>query len=257
MTPIAARHWPKSLLYPTVGALLALGAPAGLILVRRLVAGDFSLGGVVADVTHDPVGYAYLTTSTTIAFATFGLVLGRNADKLEASATTDSLTGLANRRYFHERVLAELKRARRYGSHVSLLLIDVDRLKRINDELGHDAGDTALRQVAEALSSSCRATDLPARWGGDEFTVLAPATTAQEALALATRIREALLRAQGSNTTTVSIGITDVAQLGDSAPEAFFANADSALYAAKAAGRDRAVLYSSDEHAPSRRMRHV
>lgn len=248
MMPPGGRRlpWPKSALYPLVGALLALGAPAGLMVLRSALARDISVKAMLSGVTNDIVTYAYLTVSTMVAFVAFGLFIGRSADRLRMSATTDPLTGLANRRQCQERVVLELKRAARYGSALSLLLIDVDRLKEINDRRGHEAGDAALKRVAEALSRSCRATDLAARWGGDEFAVLAPGTTADEALRFAARIRDAL-RGDGSTertAPTVSIGIADVTHVDSSAPEALYAVADAALYEAKEMGRDRAVVHS-------------
>src|SRR5262249_24912193 len=139
--PSQRRPWPKSILYPCVGALLALGAPGGLIILRRILAHDLSPGALAQDVTGDLVTYAYLASSTAIAFIACGVFLGRSADRLRTSATTDPLTGLANRRKCEERVILELRRVDRYGSALSLLLIDVDRLKQINDERGHEEGD--------------------------------------------------------------------------------------------------------------------
>jgi diguanylate cyclase (GGDEF)-like protein len=246
--------WPRSVVYPALGALLALGAPGGLCVLRRLLAGDVSIQGVLLDVTRDATTYVYLTVSTSLVFVTLGVLLGRSVDRLMASATTDPLTELANRRHFDERVVLEVKRAQRYGSSLSLLLIDVDRLKQINDQHGHEAGDAALRRVAAALSASCRATDLVARWGGDEFTVLAPGTDADEALRLAGRIREALRRGHGafeSSPTTVSVGVAHVARAGTDTPEGLCAAADSALYEAKTGGRDRAVVYAGTKSPPA------
>ena len=245
-------QWPKAVLYPVVGALLALGAPGGLIVLRRVLSGSASIKAVVVDLAQDSVTYTYLTASTMIAFMAFGFFLGRTADRLRTSAMTDPLTGLANRRKSQERVLLELKRAARFGSALSLLLIDVDRLKEINDERGHETGDAALRRVADALSASCRATDLAARWGGDEFTIVAPGTSADEALRLAERIREALRqRASGDGAaTTVSIGISDVARVNAANPESLYAAADAALYEAKATGRNRAVIYAAERASP-------
>jgi diguanylate cyclase (GGDEF)-like protein len=221
------------------------------MVLRCLLGRDISAKAVLSDVTQDGVTYAYLTVSTMIAFTVSGLFIGRSSDRLRTSATTDALTGIANRRQCQERIVLELKRAARYGSALSLLLVDVDRLKEINDGRGHEAGDGALRRVADALSKSSRATDLAARWGGDEFAIVAPNTTADEALRLAARIREAL---RGDASTeraapTVSIGIADMTHIDSAAPEALYAVADSALYEAKEKGRDRAVVHSAGERA--------
>jgi diguanylate cyclase (GGDEF)-like protein len=91
-------------------------------------------------------------------------------------ARTDSLTGIANRRSLDERLLAEMRRARRYGRPLSLVLCDVDGFKAVNDTLGHAAGDTFLRKLAQRLQGAVRQTDLVGRWGGDEFAVISPET---------------------------------------------------------------------------------
>src|SRR4029078_8568358 len=108
-------------------------------------------------------------------------------DQLELSSATDPLTDLPNRRYFSSRLRQELFRASRYGVPVTLLLLDLDGLKQINDHYGHSAGDRALCAVADCLKRTCRATDVPVRCGGDEFAVLVPETFAEDALDLAKR----------------------------------------------------------------------
>jgi diguanylate cyclase (GGDEF)-like protein len=196
-----------------------------------------------ADLTGDWITYTYLSTSTVLVFVLLGLGLGRSADTLRASSSTDPLTGLLNRRAFHERVVAELKRATRYGSPMSLLLIDVDGLKQINDAHGHSAGDTALRAVGQVLASCCRAEDVAARWGGDEFMLLAPGIGATDALTLAERIRESLRRPAGPTPApSVSVGVTDLDRAGKAEPGVLYDSADAALYDAKTQGRDRAVV---------------
>lgn len=238
------RPWPKSAVYPGLGALLALGAPIGLVLLRTALAGRLSASGIASELSRDALTYGYVTVSTLVVFVVMGIITGRGADKLTESAATDPLTGLANRRHFDRRLLVELERGRRYRSDLALLLIDVDYLKRINDEHGHRAGDSALKWVARALDVSCRASDVVARWGGDEFTVLAPGVNAEEARALASRVRETLQRQPPPEwgKTTVSIGIADAND--GVTPEALYTAADSALYQAKMAGRDRAVVYT-------------
>lgn len=235
----------RALGYPLAGALLALGAPAGLVVFRQIVSSHASLAAARDDLVRDASTYGYLLVSTSIVFLVLGVVLGRVADRLGKTSSTDALTRLANRRYFDEQLSVELKRAKRYGSPLVLLLVDVDRLKEINDLHGHDAGDAALRSVADALFASCRATDVAARWGGDEFMVLAPGTDAGGAVALARRIRETLRNLpslSAASRPTVSVGIADLDGGADPTPASLCAAADAALYEAKSSGRDRAVL---------------
>jgi diguanylate cyclase (GGDEF)-like protein len=221
-----------------IGAVLALGAPGGLLVTRSAIAGAFpSPAWVFAELSRDVPGYLYLLVSTTVVFAVLGRILGRAEDRLAARATTDVLTQLSNRRHYESRLAEEVARASRYGTPLSLLLLDVDGLKKINDQGGHVAGDTALRAVGEGLRKTCRRSDTPARTGGDEFAVIAPMTRASEALELANRIRAGLARIPGAP--TVSIGVADTETAG---PAGMQAAADRALYAAKSSGRDRAVL---------------
>jgi diguanylate cyclase (GGDEF)-like protein len=183
-------------------------------------------------------------------------VVGRKEDLLEALSVTDPLTGLANRRRLLAAFTDELNRSARYGTPLALLVIDLDRLKEINDRRGHAQGDRALQLVAEGLRRSCRATDLAARTGGDEFLVLAVNTTASEALALAHRVCATVRRlgvtaaerektqpaaASSSAAVTVSIGVADLDDVTLPTFVALHAAADAALYAAKTAGRDRAL----------------
>ncbi|HEX7671422.1 MAG TPA: GGDEF domain-containing protein [Polyangiaceae bacterium] len=229
------------------GALLALGAPAGLVVFRQIASGHPSVAAAAEDLVRDGWTYGYLLVSTSVVFVVLGILLGRVADRLGRTSSTDALTRLANRRYFDEQLTVELKRAKRYGSPLALLLIDVDRLKEINDRQGHDAGDRALRSVADALFESCRATDVAARWGGDEFMVLAPGIDAGGAVALARRIRETLRSLPSRSRTslpTVSVGIADLDSSADKEAASLTAAADAALYEAKSSGRDRAVLWA-------------
>ncbi|HZS16079.1 MAG TPA: bifunctional diguanylate cyclase/phosphodiesterase [Candidatus Dormibacteraeota bacterium] len=164
----------------------------------------------------------------------------RLVDRLEQLASTDALTGLRNRREF-ERVLE-----RTAGDHVAVLAIDVDNLKPINDEFGHEAGDAVLRAVARALSSLLREWDVVARVGGDEFAALLIGATAAEALGVAERVRAAMHGvAVPQGQARISVGcasgragadVHDVWQL-----------ADAALFRAKRSGRDRAVAAGDDD----------
>jgi len=232
------------LTYPLLGGLLSLGAPLGLSVTRFIARHDQSIRSILEDLGDDRATYLYLTISTVLVFVLLGSILGSQTDRLEERSTTDPLTRLANRRHFDAELALELRRATRYGTPLSLLLVDVDHLKRINDERGHEAGDAALQAVARALLASLRATDLAGRWGGDEFVVLAPGIDAAGASALADRIR-GVLRGTARVSPTVSIGIADTAGAPSVTAGALAAAADAALYEAKHAGRDRASIRST------------
>ncbi|MDB4994226.1 MAG: hypothetical protein JWM74_1658 [Myxococcaceae bacterium] len=178
------------------------------------------------------------------------------AEELQRLATTDALTGLANRRRFDTHLEAELSRSARSGEPVSLLLADIDRFKRYNDLYGHQAGDACLMQVARALNSVVRRpADLAARYGGEELALILPGTSMMGASGMASRAREAL---QGlaiehkenddRGIVTISMGVATV--VGAWTPAELIAIADRALYAAKAGGRDRHVTVV-DEHPPA------
>jgi diguanylate cyclase (GGDEF)-like protein len=232
--------------YPLLGALLALGAPAGHLVLRAALARSASPAWLATELEALWPSYVYLTISTTIVFAVLGWLLGSKEDLLNARATTDALTKLANRRHFDARLEEEVRRAERYATPLALLLIDVDNLKALNARGGHEGGDAALRAVGEALAHIVRRSDLAARIGGDEFAVIAPMTKAEEALELAERIRATLRgrRAGTFATPTVSLGIAGL-QRGEADPALLFGRADQALFRAKDLGRDRAILAPS------------
>lgn len=158
---------------------------------------------------------------------------------LRALASTDALTGLLNRRGLEPLVRREQARAERREEALALLLIDVDHFKRVNDRFGHRVGDAVLRRLAAVLVRVSRASDLVARFGGDEFVVLLPATDRRGAESLAERIRHAVASEdflENGERVTVSIGVTVVQGEEHAEPVAL---ADLALYRAKRAGRDR------------------
>ncbi len=162
--------------------------------------------------------------------------------ELRRIATTDELTGLLNRREFLERAEREFSRSLRYGSEMSVLLIDIDRFKNINDEYGHAAGDEALRKLARAGDSCVRATDIFGRLGGDEFAVLLLETAAPDAVELAERVRTAMSSIEleterGMVSFTVSIGVATRGE--ETSLDELISHADRSLYRAKRGGRDR------------------
>lgn len=166
--------------------------------------------------------------------------------QLRRLATTDELTGLGNRRHFVDRAREAVAVARRYGQWCTLAVIDVDLFKRVNDRLGHQAGDQALIGLAAVLKASLRATDLAARFGGDEFVVLLPLTDPEAGKAAAERIQQAVRSGGGWPDLTVSIGLASVRDEGASLEE-LLARADQALYDAKGSGRNRIGVFNGGE----------
>ena len=160
--------------------------------------------------------------------------------RLVELAAIDDLTGCAVRRVFHRRAEEEISRALRHHRRVSLLMIDVDDFKSVNDTGGHPAGDALLSTIGAVLRSNARASDVVGRLGGDEFAVLMPETEPSEALALADRIRWDL-QSTGQVSATLSIGVTGLRSVSPSA-EQMLRDADRALYRVKDAGGDAALL---------------
>lgn len=166
-------------------------------------------------------------------------LLGARAD-----AAQDALTGLANRRTAHIRLEAACQRARRQHGHLSVLMLDLDRFKQVNDRWGHANGDRVLVAVAQAVRDELRASDLAVRYGGEEFMALLPDTNAADAMEVAERIRLRIeqLRIGLSDAVvaiTLSIGVATL--LPEDTAESIVARADKALYAAKDAGRNRCM----------------
>ncbi len=167
--------------------------------------------------------------------------------QLADAARTDQLTGLLNRRGFEEMFELEVERARRGDRTLSLLIGDLDRFKQVNDMFGHHSGDRALARAAAVLDHAKRRIDTLARLGGEEFAVIVPEASAQQAFMLAERLRVALRdEFDGEEVAiTISFGVACIPLHGKSRQDLLGA-ADDALYAAKELGRDRTVLYSKD-----------
>jgi diguanylate cyclase (GGDEF)-like protein len=171
----------------------------------------------------------------------------RIAHLLETQAHTDPLTGLANRRHFFETAEAELSRSRRYQAALSLLMLDIDRFKEVNDAHGHRAGDRVLQKLAQTCREVLRAVDVVGRVGGEEFAILLPETAAEGALEVAERLREAVEGAEVAREegvplrVTVSIGVSTAS--GDANLDTLMSQADDALYDAKHRGRNRVCVF--------------
>jgi len=160
-------------------------------------------------------------------------------------ATIDALTGCLNRRAFMERLERELDRVHRYQTEFSVLMIDLDRFKTVNDSRGHLVGDSVLRQIGDLLRGEVRSVDLAARYGGEEFVIVLPETDAEGALVFAERLRKRVMQTNFADTgdplnITVSIGVASAGPDSDvPTPDSLIAKADAALYRAKNEGRNR------------------
>jgi diguanylate cyclase (GGDEF)-like protein len=225
-----------------------VGAPLGLLALRmtrhKRGWGADAIRGAMREAARDRADYIYVGASTAVVFSIFGFILGRQADRLAALSRTDALTGLSNARGLFERLETELVRARFHQAPLSILVIDLDGLKGINDRYGHRAGDEALRSLADAIRSQSRATDLGARWGGDEFAVLTPNTSISAAETLAERIRALILARSAAWPLSGSIGVATMDPSSNATMDCdhLLRAADTAMYEAKHRGRNCVVL---------------
>jgi diguanylate cyclase (GGDEF)-like protein len=223
-----------------IGFATSAGIVLGLLLLRTTFASGYPLA---AEFVENRLTYIYVFIATALVFIVLGYVLGRQADELRRLSMTDALTGLPNRHAFEARLRDEWRRSRRYRAPLALLLIDVDSLKQVNDEEGHEAGDRVLRDVAGAIRHTLRGTDIGARWGGDEFAIIAPNTGSAAADRLARRLLVHMNERTRNDDTpvTVSVGVSlfDPPQRPTPSIQMLMRAADQALYQAKANGRNR------------------
>jgi two-component system cell cycle response regulator len=246
--------------HPLFAGVRATWLATGLTVpVRSVIALPFSVGDVQAGVfflrrmasepplTSDDVEFADTVIKAAVAAIRRAQVIETTrADnvRLEVLAHTDALTQLLNRRALTQRLEAEMDRARRYESVMTLLMIDLDHFKRVNDTMGHLAGDDVLREIAAMLVESVRSVDLVARFGGEEFVVVLPETALAGAVRFAERTTERIesrtfVTSHGGAHLTSSIGVASFPAPGVDSAVDLFARADEALYRAKAAGRNK------------------
>jgi diguanylate cyclase (GGDEF)-like protein len=226
--------------------LAGLGAPAGALLLRLASTDIVTLDDLLAHRFF----YLYMAIGTPVAFAAFGVALGRLLDTSQQSretyrklSNTDELTGIANRRAFDDAFAREVARSRRSGVPVGCLVLDIDRFKVFNDAYGHEAGDEVLRAVGRVLVRTARAADVPARIGGDEFAVLAPGASPEDTEVLARRIERELAAESVRATSTVPLHPTVTIGI------AVAAGADVAELIRRA---DRALLQGKRSHPSGR-----
>ena len=180
-------------------------------------------------------------------------VENRLRDSLRDAAFRDPLTGLYNRRFTFDSFRTELRKHERYGNSLSVILLDADHFKQVNDRYGHSAGDAALKAIADACNTSVRDTDVVGRFGGEEFIVLLPNTSANDAEIVAERIRDSMLHRdltwqdQRFNV-SLSLGVAEAGVHAEGIEE-LVAAADQALYAAKRGGRNQTRIAERQIHA--------
>lgn len=246
--------------YWSVGALIV----GGFVLLERRPGMWFGIGTLLVSVTlvatgagpqlvgpdaHQPAllylarvhGFLVLLLVLTMAVATLREQLHQaltRAQTLEELAVTDPLTGVGNRRAALQVLEREADAHARYGRPLSVIMVDVDRFKRVNDTHGHQRGDEVLGDVGRVLQQSARVTDVVARWGGEEFLIIAPETGGEQAAELAERCRSAVVEAQpGGLDVTATFGVEEFTTGDD--PDSVVRRADERLYGAKRDGRDR------------------
>jgi diguanylate cyclase (GGDEF)-like protein len=173
----------------------------------------------------------------------------RMTEELKKISVTDSLTGLLNRRYFHERLFEEVERSKRHDEPFSIFIIDIDNFKSFNDRYGHLAGDEVLRRVAHATRDAVRSIDVVSRFGGEEFSVILPHTRKADSYIIAERIRRCVEdvrciegRIPSDQKISVCLGVAEFPYDADSIEE-LIENADRAMYLAKASGKNKVVGY--------------
>ena len=219
-----------------------------LSLIATPIRGKDHILGAFISISNAPKPLIAPDAQAATELADFTAMVIENA----RSATTDPLTGAYNTRFFGEVLKRETARADRYNTPLSLLMIDVDSFKLVNDTFGHVIGNGVLTQIARILKDAVRTTDFVCRCGGDEFGVVLPGTSAEGALPAANKILERVrsgnvLQSVGySGTTTLSIGIAEYKHAEP--PEALVGNADRALYEAKGSGRNTVRIFKENEH---------
>lgn len=248
-------------LYSILGFVLGLGAPAGALVLRAFVTQkSFWIAWVQSEWRSYDYFYAYMTIGSAVVFTLFGYLMGHRGDRLRHEreevtetfdnlnlmAVTDSLTGLYNHRFLHERVALDIEAADRHGSTLTGLMIDLDNFKLINDRYGHPFGDLVLVSVARMIRENLRRIDMAGRYGGEEFMVLMPHTSVEEARPVAERIRHAVevypfLIKEEEIHVTLSIGMavypSPFQKINDKST--FIKTMDQALYHAKWLGKNK------------------
>jgi len=251
---VAASNASGAILVTEAGRVLELGDVEG---GRKWVevpisSGEASFGKLVV-VGHDFAQDDLVALRSLAAQAAVAIENAQLHEAVERQAFADGLTGLANRRRCEESLEAEVARAKRYGSPLSVVLCDLDDFKAANDTLGHAVGDRILQEFGAVLREAVRAVDVAGRWGGEEFLVLLPGTHLSGALEAAERIRSAFAGRGITGPVDQQVAVTASFGVASFSPgvegEDLVASADAALYSAKRGGKNRVEASNATDHA--------
>ena len=262
--PAESREVPPTVAFSLLGALLGLGSPLGAFILRWWHAEPriFALWMEI-EVSANADFYGYMGLGTVTAFTLFGWYVGahieghkvrnrdlrRRVDELHLKSVTDGLTGAYSHAFLQEVLGVELEKARAEKTPLSILLLDLDDFKKLNDGHGHLFGDRVLKELTETASMNIRHEDVLGRYGGEEFLVIMPGADADTAGKVAERVRRSFERAgilpmrgaTGAVKTTVSIGAATYPGEGEATPHSLISKADTNLYSAKRAGKNKVV----------------
>lgn len=254
----------RALLTGTVsGLIVGWVVPAVVWMLRMAFAGPREPSAVLNELNANRFFYLYLTALSACVFSMYGYFesarrwsdeerrrLQLRIDFLAGQSMTDDVTGLYNHRHILEEVQKEIERSRRYGRGICGIMIDLDDFKSVNDTYGHPIGDLALREFARVLNESVRSIDIVGRYGGDEFLVVLPETSASAALEVAERVRARIRaasfvrgRVEGGVGLTASLGLFAYHTLQKLDASSFVERADQAMFTAKRSGKDRVIYF--------------
>lgn len=221
-------------------AILVLTVVTGIQIIRVVTTFTLPTGNNVLDTSPQHAFFIASFSASILLFSISAVLLAsdRLHTELEHLATRDSLTNALTRRYMDEACAKELERSRRSGHTMAMVMLDLDHFKTVNDSYGHQAGDRVLIQFVTKASALLRKADSLGRFGGEEFLLLLPETTLDEAVVVTERIRESCTHSDQEPSCTVSIGITTNHKDSDTM-NTLLARADAALYRAKSGGRNR------------------
>jgi diguanylate cyclase (GGDEF)-like protein len=218
------------------------------LICQDQVVGVLNLADKMRDSSFDCQDIALIELFGQLVGASIGNI--KLFEKIQRQATTDGLTGLANHKTFYEILEKELWRSRRYGGQISLIMIDIDNLKKINDAYGHRAGDKVIKEIGRKVKECIRQIDIAARYGGDEFAVILPNTSLADAVIVAERMVHAVAHSpttwgKGQIPLSISVGLGQYD--ADANPEDITSRSDQALYMAKQAGKNTVRIFESSK----------